>query len=52
MVLEAERRSGQDGGIEKFMPSRKDNVCIVCPACPEVGVNMDPNWRHRVESQQ
>jgi hypothetical protein len=52
MVLEAERRSGREGGIEKWLPSRKDNVCIVCPACPEPGLNMDPNWQFRVAWQQ
>lgn len=51
-VLRAERISASYAGLHKIYPSRKEVVTKICPACPEPGVNMDPNWRHRIPEQR
>ena len=36
------RRRGQAHDIDKIMPERRANsLAVRCPACPEIGVNVD-----------
>ncbi|KAJ7235748.1 hypothetical protein B0H12DRAFT_1076022 [Mycena haematopus] len=40
--LALERRTGQAHGIDKFVPHRRPgSLTVRCPACPEVGFNVD-----------
>ena len=35
-------RSGQDHGIDEELPGRRPfSLAVRCPACPEIGVNVD-----------
>ncbi|KAJ3978599.1 hypothetical protein F5890DRAFT_1560042 [Lentinula detonsa] len=46
-LLKAEKRSGKAylGGMNILNPSRpKDTVQVLCPICPEAGVNVPPQW--------
>ncbi|KAJ3979929.1 hypothetical protein F5890DRAFT_1420566 [Lentinula detonsa] len=46
-LLEAEKRFGGVYGnhMNELYPRHpQDNVMVYCPACPEAGVNMEPNW--------
>lgn len=41
--LAERRRSGQEHGIDSQVPHRRPNsLAVRCPACPEVGFNVDP----------
>jgi hypothetical protein len=36
------QRSGQAHGIDQFLPhQRKNSLAVRCPACPEIGFNVD-----------
>ena len=43
MFLRATRRAGVDP--EADLPAR--SLAVWCPACPQPGMNMDPNWQNR-----
>ncbi|KIJ47597.1 hypothetical protein M422DRAFT_248592, partial [Sphaerobolus stellatus SS14] len=43
--LQTEKRSGQPLGIHQFLPkAHRHSIAMVCPACPQPGINMAPRW--------
>ena len=43
MFLRATRRAGVEPTAE--LPAR--SLAVLCPACPQPGINMDPHWEER-----
>jgi len=44
------KRSGQLHGVDKFFPNRaRGSVIVRCMACPEVGLNIDADWKNTPE---
>jgi hypothetical protein len=42
--LASVRRRGQTHGIDKIISNRRPNsLAVPCPACPEIGFNVDRN---------
>jgi hypothetical protein len=40
--FQARKRSGQAFGISDYLPACfKDQLAVLCPACPQPGLNMD-----------
>ncbi|KDQ48911.1 hypothetical protein JAAARDRAFT_144255, partial [Jaapia argillacea MUCL 33604] len=39
-----------DLDVAKRLPL--DSLAVLCPACPQPGINMDPNWRSRPLSER
>ncbi len=47
--LAERRRSGQDHDIDSEVPFRRHkSLAVRCPACPEVGFNVDPKALEKV----
>ncbi|KIJ41615.1 hypothetical protein M422DRAFT_255228 [Sphaerobolus stellatus SS14] len=43
--LQTKKRSGQPQGIHQFLPkAHQHSIAMVCPACPQPGINMAPRW--------
>ena len=37
-------------GVEPEPSLKSGSLAVLCPSCPQPGINMDPNWRNRSES--
>lgn len=48
MFLRATRRAG----VEPTLPLELGSLTVLCAACPQDGMNMDPNWAQRPQSEQ
>ncbi len=48
VFLRATRRAG----VEPSKSLDPATLAVLCPACPQPDINMDPNWRHREEDKK
>ena len=46
--VQAVRRAGER--VQEKLPP--GSLAVRCPACPQPGINMDPNWRSRPEDER
>ncbi|EJD37044.1 hypothetical protein AURDEDRAFT_43202, partial [Auricularia subglabra TFB-10046 SS5] len=47
-TLKRLKRSGQALGISSLLPNNSNSVAILCPACPQPDMNMEPDWERLV----
>lgn len=53
-VLKMTMRSGQAHDIDRHLPANRwpGSLVVVCPACPEPGFNLQPDWKDYLEDPE